>query len=50
MNALTSVDWDTIFGYVIHDYSFVSVICVIALSTLAFTMRIRTGHLRRNRK
>ena len=49
MNALTSIDWDTIFGYAIHDYCFVSVVCVVALSTLAFAMRVRVGQLRRNR-
>jgi len=49
MNTLASIDWDTLFGYVVHDYSFMSVICVVALSTLAFAARIRAGHLRRNR-
>jgi len=44
MNALTSIDWDTLFGYVIHDYSFVAVVCAVALSTLAFAVRIRTRH------
>jgi len=46
MNALTSIDWDTLFGYVIHDYSFICVVCVLALSVLAFAVRIGAGRLR----
>jgi len=41
VNALFAVDWDTIFGYAVHDYCFVSVLCVVALSTLAFAMKVR---------
>ena len=49
MNAMFSVDWDTIFGYVVHDYCFVSLICAATLTALAFTVRVRVGYLRRGR-
>jgi len=49
MNVLFSMDWDSIFGYVVHDYCFVSLMCVAVSLTLAFGVRVRVGQLRRGR-
>lgn len=42
MNAILSVDWDALFGYVVHDYCMMSIFCAAALTALAVAVRLNT--------
>jgi hypothetical protein len=41
MNALLAVNWDELFGYVVHDYCCVSLFSAAALLALAFGVKCR---------
>lgn len=47
MDALLSVNWDEIFGYVVHDYCFASLFCAGALITLAFATKMASSRTKR---
>lgn len=43
MNALSSIDWDALFGYVVHDYCVLSIACAVSMIALALGMRLRSA-------
>jgi hypothetical protein len=42
MDALTSIDWDSLFGYVVQDYCLLSILCAVALTAVATFVRLGT--------